>query len=566
MKVIRRIIAIILLIQMILISPLSVYFGVENNAYATAAEFSAALESELFKQAIIPILISSGLVFKSKQAIDQTTDNVIEWINSHGFDFKDPDDPDPNKPNLSEILKTMLKGTIIWSAVDQLYKDVIKIPDVIRDLIKHFVDENYDEGENYVLPDGLHPISMLPHFPAYLEIYLEVGESVWIYNTSLERTSRRAYRTTMGTYYQTGTTHIAPNPIRMSKSYNSSGNLRYHFIDEDGEKITSVLNGLYFTKNDYGLSLDESEFDSDIIGIENIVDDPDYDWNNNYTNEKHIPIPIRSDIHGNPMTDDNGYYLPITTEPDIWIDVQPDEIPELNPSGIPQVLPEDLPSVPDDPDEEDDDGKILVFLKNIFNKITGIRNDTATIVEKMPDTSTGSTGGTGGIDTTVPTGFEWGDFRHFLDIFFIFIYFIVILILIILKFLEIVFIGLPTIAANADLLTQYPSILAGVNYVKNLQVGGLSITVHQAFEFVFMIFFYIFIIKQIRKLYKAYVFEESSQNVDYRKDMKMDYYDRNNKPIGWNDTPEQAERRRNIKLKPPNKRFNEDIEWDDWGA
>jgi hypothetical protein len=523
MKNIKKIITIILLIQMILISPLSVYFDVENKAYATAVSFTETLESELFKQTIIPILISSGLVFKSKEAIDQTVSNTIEWLNDQGFDWRDPDDPEG--PNLSEILKTMLKGTVIWSAVDQLYKDVIKIPDVIRDLIKHFVDENYDEGENYVLPDGLHLISSLPHFPDYLEIYLEEGESLYIYRNDLDKDSKRAYRTDMGTYYQTGTTHIAPNPIRMSKSYNSSGNLRYHFIDENGEKINSTLNGLYFTKTFYGNKLDVTEFNTDIHGIENIVDDPDYDWNNNYTNEKHIPIPIKSDIHGNPTVDENGFYLPVE-EPDIWIDVQPEEIPELNPSGIPQVLPEDLPSVPDNPDDEDENGKILVFLKNIFNKLTGIRNDTATIVEKMPDTSTGSTGGTGGIDTTVPTGFEWGDFRHFLDIFFIFIYFIVILILIILKFLQIVFIGMPSIPANADLLTQYPSILAGVNYVKNLQVGGLTITVHQAFEFVFMIFFYIFIIKQIRKLYKAYVFEESSQNVDYRKDMKMDYYDK----------------------------------------
>ena len=75
-----------------------------------------------------------------------------------------------------------------------------------------------------------------------------------------------------------------------------------------------------------------------------------------------------------------------------------------------------------------------------------------------------------------------GNFRHFLDIFFIFIYFIVILILIILKFLEIVFVGIPGITANADLFTEYPNILEGVNYVKNLKVGGLAITVHQAFN------------------------------------------------------------------------------------
>ena len=39
----------------------------------------------------------------------------------------------------------------------------------------------------------------------------------------------------------------------------------------------------------------------------------------------------------------------------------------------------------------------------------------------------------------------------------------------------------------------------------------MSITVHQAFEYVFMIFFFIFIIKQIRKLYDSFVYEENQR-------------------------------------------------------
>jgi hypothetical protein len=100
--------------------------------------------------------------------------------------------------------------------------------------------------------------------------------------------------------------------------------------------------------------------------------------------------------------------------------------------------------------------------------------------------------------------------------------------------LEIVFVGLPAIEANTGLLAEYPGILEGVNYVKNLQVGGLAITVHQAFEFVFLIFFYIFIIKQIRKLYNAYVFEQPAENPRISQDMKMDYYE-NIKNKRWSD-------------------------------
>lgn len=513
MKVIRRIIAMILIIFTILTSPLAGYFNIENNAYGSAAEFTATLESDLFKHAIIPILISSGLVFKSKQAIDRTVSDTIEWLNDQGFDWKDPDDPDG--PNLSEILKTMLKGTIIWSAVDQLYKDVIKIPDVIRDLIKHFVDENYDEGEiieGKFERDGDYYVLSLPLGDDIGDVYFYTSENEVYVCKRFSSYARLYYG---GTYYE------ITNPIRFKLG---DGKTDFRRRSTGAYTLPFILVSIELLGKMY--TVDGSP--TGVEGVENVIDNQNYDWNNNYTNEKHIPIPIKTDIHGNPVLDENGFYLPITTEPDIWIDVQPDEIPELDPSGIPQVLPEDLPNVPDNPDEEDEDGKILVFLKNIFNKITGIRNDTATIVEKMPDTSTSGTGGTGGIDTSIPTGFEWGDFRRFFDVIFIFIYFIVILILILLKFLEIVFFNLVAIPANADLFNQYPAILSGINYIKNLQVGGLSITVHQAFEYVFLIFFFIFIIKQIRKLYGAFVLEENERERDARRDMKMDYYDKNN--------------------------------------
>lgn len=212
-----------------------------------------------------------------------------------------------------------------------------------------------------------------------------------------------------------------------------------------------------------------------------------------------------------------------------------------------------MPEV-ENPDDDEQTG-ILIYIGNILQPIVGqlskIVEGVKTIVsntnklvfnttnpELDPITGEPAAAGDGiignGIDTRIPTDFEWGNFRHFLDIFFIFIYFIVILILIILKFLQIVFVGIPNIAANTDLFAQYPNILEGVNYVKNLQVGGLAITVHQAFEFVFLIFFYIFIIKQIRKMYNAHVYEESAENPRIAQDMKMDYYE-NIKNKRWSD-------------------------------
>ena len=555
MKTIRKVIAIILIILTILTSPLAGYFNIENNVYASAAAFSDTLQSELFKQFLIPTLISAGLVFKNKEAIDEVVYDTIDWLYDQGFDWKPPEDPEG--PNLYEMIKKMLKGTVLFSAGHKLYKNSIKIYDSFWELVSLFVRENYNVGENdlvliyksldpdlyyldtsnVVYNDDLLAHEFLsvpvPENALYLGLYYfnKYGDGKF-YDSRITLSDSNGF-ITFYSKKRAGWPNIDVKRYEEIHVSVNGGNTLHSFLlnlYNNNVLFGQKAYGFYYFHTDNKVFTEEEILSrieivsSKVIGAPDIVDNPDYDWNNQYTGDKVIVIPIKTDIYGDLAKDDNGYYLP-AIETEEWVDVQPEEIPQLDPSGIPQMLPEDLPNVSDDPDEDDNDGKILVFLKNIFNKITGIRNDTATIVEKMPDTSTG---GTGGIDTSIPTGFEWGDFRRFFDVIFIFIYFIVILILILLKFLEIVFFNLVAIPANAELFNQYPSILAGLNYIKNLQVGGLSITVHQAFEYVFLIFFFIFIIKQIRKLYGAFVLEENERERDARRDMKMDYYDKNN--------------------------------------
>lgn len=571
--IIKRILAMTIVFLMIISTPFYISENINNSPYANAAAatFTEVLGSELFKQILIPTLISAGLVFKSKESIKKVTDDTIEWLKQQGFDWKPPDEPEG--PNLEDVIKEMLKAVTLVSASYELVKGVVKIPKMFWDLIKSYVDDNFDEGDN--ITDEI-KYQQKGFINGYTYEIIDVSEEEAPHMT-------RAYITVNGGGFveiiHTGFASTVINArIKRITIYNitpeNNGKVKISYSFE----ITGYNTATHETQNAQiddmtkimvpGSTIHESnpypEWNPNIVyGEQGIVDNEDYDWNNNYTDDKDIVIPIERDVYGDLITDENGYYIPsIDTEE--WIDVQPEEIPNLDPSGTP--IPE-IPEMPEveNPDDDEQTG-ILIYIGNILQPIVGqlskivegvktIVSNTNRIVFNTPnpvfdpitgeqiDPETGEaimpgSAGDGiignGIDTNIPTDFEWGSFRHFLDIFFIFIYFIVILILIILKFLQIVFVGIPNITANTDLFTQYPNILEGVDYVKNLQVGGLTITVHQAFEFVFLIFFYIFIIKQIRKMYNAHVYEESAENPRISQDMKMDYYE-NIKNKRWSD-------------------------------
>lgn len=580
--IITKIIVLTIVFLMLFTTPfeiLNIKFNQNFNAFANTT-FIQDLESQLFVESIIPVLIAAGLVFKSDY--DWEVDNG-SWIHEHlvkeslkeffenlGENYKPPNDPDG--PNLGEVIKNMLRAGTLVSVGYGLSKNIVEIPQMVWELIKSFVDDNYDEGENIIGE----PFQTQGYINGYAYEWEFRGQgtslsSVWIKinNGQFKRLFYGSGNSNNEIYIEYfKITDITSSPNNQAKVTFDKRTYFHNINDPSADWYSPSKTGVSSTNSlvDIGTTIyPENPYPEynpvKIIGKEGIVDNPNYDWNNNYTDTKVIPIPVEMDPYGNPKTDENGYYLP-STDVDEWLDVQPTEIPNLDPTGTP--IP-DIPPFPDieNPDDDEKTG-ILIYIGNILQLIVGqlskiaegvktivantnqlvfntpnpvfdpttgqqIDPETGQPVEPEPEASTGDGIIGDGIDTNIPTDFEWGNFRHFLDIFFIFIYFIVILILILLKFLQIVFTGLPGIAPNTDLFTAYPEILAGVDYVKNLKVGGLTITVHQAFEFVFLIFFYIFIIKQIRKLYNAMVFEESAIPINHTKDMKLDYYDGNGK-------------------------------------
>lgn len=100
-------------------------------------------------------------------------------------------------------------------------------------------------------------------------------------------------------------------------------------------------------------------------------------------------------------------------------------------------------------------------------------------------------------------GTDWGNFKGFFDMFWIFYYLIIIAIILLVKFLAVVM-SILNIPANTALFDSYPTILEGINYVKGLKVGGFDVTIQQIFEYMFMVFFFIFIVTTLQKLYHTY--------------------------------------------------------------
>lgn len=523
-----KIICLVIAIISILMLPINSYI----DSYYTVYASSTVVDNELLKQTFIPLLISAGLVFKSNESIDDVWQKLNDyWVQNDiylKYWQKGPEDP---KPDLKTVLFASITGSLFWDALKRDFKWVGNVSSELWEDIKNWVDEKYNPGENvtYNIP-GLTFINLntiIDYSLTQNRHYItngNDGDFIIMYYK---------FKSIETIYNHINSDKLVSNRnicfISCGKSgslYNFDKRINYNsvsFMTPYNVNISDIDFIAYETNTTNIPSITSNNLQKIItIGQENIVDNSNYDWNNQYTNDKSIVLPIQSDINGKPKVDTEGMYIP-TIDTEHWIDVQPEEIPEMDPSGVPQPKEEELPIIPDNP--EDNEGKILVYLKSIFETITGIRNDTSTIAENTSPATEG--GGNGTYDPTdIDTGFDWGNFRKFFDIIYIFIYFIIILILILVKFLGVVFTQLTAIPANSALFDSYPSILSGVNYIKNLKVGNLSITVHQAFEYIFMIFFFIFIIKQIRKLYGAYVYEETERERDNAKQMRLDYYDK----------------------------------------
>lgn len=134
---------------------------------------------------------------------------------------------------------------------------------------------------------------------------------------------------------------------------------------------------------------------------------------------------------------------------------------------------------------------ILDWLKNFWNNLLGFLSTIITLLTNIFNT------------LSEGNSVDWGNFKGFFDIFYIFYYLIILAIIMLIKFFGVI-VSILDIPANTALFDQYPTMLAGLNYLKNLKIGGFNITLQQIFEYMFTIFFFLYIVTTLQKLYHSF--------------------------------------------------------------
>lgn len=509
MKNIKKITAIILIIQMILISPLSVYFGVKNKVYAEPVVLTG-----LGMKFVATVCASLGILSFINENMDfeDFYDGFIEFVEDVKgvLDFQ------------QELISTIVNAVITSTKIEIL--TVAKyIKEYFNSIAESLIPEP-DIVETYPGVKAIHNIDYegridgIDDVPYY---YMELGNG-YVYR----------YRIL---YYTDRTISI-------------SGNVRYNDQAVSGYLINEKL-------TEYPLgdsSSNKIKFRSKIqFSDETII----FDWIliNYKTNEsfdgnitKEIePLVGIADIPYLPVGDEITVpqikSVPISIALPWDLDIDTEDVLGLDEDSFLELINNeslenyldrllDLPkSVTDSlypPDITIEDGEIsgvdgttwddvlveekeqTTWLERIADRIDIISTD----IKKFfnPDTTPDD-----------DKGIDWGNFKSFFDIFWIFYYLIIIAILLLVKFLAVVM-DILSIPANTALFDSYPAILQGLNYIKNLKVGGFNITLQQIFEYMFMVFFFIYIVTTLQKLYHVFTGVERQELRHNQKDIQID--------------------------------------------
>ncbi len=149
--------------------------------------------------------------------------------------------------------------------------------------------------------------------------------------------------------------------------------------------------------------------------------------------------------------------------------------------------------------------RLLAFLASIVALLTSIFTNTGNLSESAQGT-------------------DWGNFKNFFDIFWIFYYLIILAIIILLKFFSVIM-SILIIPANTALFDQYPTMLSGLNYIKNIKVGGFNVTLQVIFEYMFTVFFFLYIVTTLQKLYHSFMGIERVQRRENEREARYEKYD-----------------------------------------
>lgn len=508
MKKIKKIIAIILVIQIILISPLSVYFGVKNNVYAEPVVLTG-----LSMKFIATVCASLGILSFITENMDfeDFYNGFIEFVE----DVK----------GVLEFQQDLI-STIVNAIITSTKIEILTIVEYIKEYFNSIVEELIPEPdivETYPGVKAIHNINHEGRFDGIETDYIEVeigNGYVYRYRLDLPSTTKIIL---IGELRYNGTVVSGYGINKYLKNYELGDKFsnqvkfksKIQFSDESIIFDWILIN--YSTNEIFdGNIIEEIE---PLIGFSEI---PDLPIGEEVTIPKIQSVPISLAL---------PWDLDIDTEDVLGLDE--DSFLELiNNESLENYLDRllDLPkSVTDSiypPDITIEDGEISGVEGTTWDDVLVEGKEHTTLLERIADRIDI-------ISTDIKkffnpdstpdddNGIDWGNFKNFFDIFWIFYYLIIIAILLLVKFLAVVM-DILSIPANTALFDSYPTILQGINYIKSLKVGGFNITLQQIFEYMFMVFFFIYIVTTLQKLYHVFTGVERQELRHNQRDIQID--------------------------------------------
>ena len=326
------------------------------------------------KGLIATTLVSAGLVFTSAEALNDTVEKVKLRIIEGGLDSTIPQKPNDPKPPRTwrDFFKSLVKGYIVFDVSRQLYKNVVELGNDFFYFIKSFVDDNYDEGDNVINKEGWNVSD-----GNYITINnIEIGDTVKAFLVNrgyviLKRTGERG----ADIYLRSGGNVWELNPTAISNVYTSG----FTLISENN-LLRLKFGETYFGQVEIDNYIDNDEFtNGKIVGTPDIVDNPNYDWNNFQSGNKSVSLDVATGPGGLPIFTPDG--LPsLNLSPDFMVDVTPGVVTDQDLSGHPytpnagEVPYPDIEFTPIE-DVPAFQGENIGLLKSIVNWVSLIGNE-----------------------------------------------------------------------------------------------------------------------------------------------------------------------------------------------
>lgn len=523
-KQFKKILALILVILFITLTPIMSYLNIENNVYATTVITGIGIKL------VATILASMGVLkfVNENIGMDEFYQGFLEWVEDVKGILDLPQ-------QLIQIATTAISTSAkmkITSVKDYIMEYYNTITQAIMDEIPDFDIIEDAKGIITYVETGL-----IPWILGTNETYnIGNGYELFIYGNTSRRTSEEIY--SLGFNYGikfngnivTSTSNTYDGFDIFSYPRNSDVKVIYQLQSSINKIILDIIvydyTGNSTKSNTVSVQFDDLVAISDIPNITTLTPDIPIaksvpigltmPWDLNINTEDVVGLNIEQllQVINNSQLEE---YL------DRLLDLPKSIVDSMNPpvigveegviTGVTETTWDD--ALPDIKEQTD----ILTQIRDRIDVMTDSIDKFLNPANNPPNDDNGT---------------DWGNFKGFFDIFWIFYYLIIIAILILLKFFSVIMMIL-SIPANTALFDSYPTMLSGLNYIKNIKVGGFNITLQTIFEYMFTVFFFVFIVTTLQKLYHSFSGIERQTSRE-EKNIKIDSKDNENtKFTGWGD-------------------------------